>query len=199
MAEPAVIMVAGPNGAGKSSIASSLLPKALGVVEFVNADVIARGISGFDPDGAAMAAGRIMLQRLDELAEERQSFAFETTGASRTFASRISQLKRRGYYFLLAYVWVDSANTSVERVAKRVALGGHYVPEETIRRRYVRGLVNFFEIYRSLADEWQFFDNSAPGKAILIAERRRGGAETVYGAKTWRTVKQMARRARMGT
>jgi len=175
MEEPAVIMMAGPNGAGKSSIAPGLLAKALGVVEYVNADVIARGISGFDPDRAALSAGRIMLQRLDELAEERQSFSFETTGASRSFASRISGLKNQGYYFLLAYVWVKSADISVQRVAQRVALGGHNVPEETIRRRYMRGLANFFDLYRPLADEWQFFDNSAPGSAILIVEGCKGG------------------------
>jgi predicted ABC-type ATPase len=196
MEEPAVIMMAGPNGAGKSSIAPGLLAKALGVVEYVNADVIARGISGFNPDSAALAAGRIMLQRLDELAEERQSFSFETTGASRSFAARINRLKNQGYYFLLAYVWVKSADVSVQRVAQRVALGGHNVPEDTIRRRYLRGLANFFDLYRPLADEWRFFDNSAPGIAILIAQGGKGGQEIIHGVGTWQAVIQMARTAR---
>jgi predicted ABC-type ATPase len=196
MEEPVVIMVAGPNGAGKSSIAPGLLKQALTVVEYVNADVIARGISGFNPEGAALAAGRIMLQRLDELAAERQSFAFETTGASRSFAPRIRALKSRGYSFLAAYVWVDSPDVSVDRVARRVALGGHNVPEEVIRRRYERGLVNFLDLYCALADEWRFFDNTAPGDAILVAEGQGNSPAVVYGAEVWRSVIQMAAKAR---
>jgi predicted ABC-type ATPase len=196
MTKPAIIMVAGPNGAGKSTIASGLVPKALGVVEYVNADVIARGISGFDPDGAALSAGRIMLDRISELCAERRSFAFETTGASRTFASRIREMKILGYYFLLAFVWVNTVDISLERVAGRVALGGHDVPEATIRRRYARGLVNFFDLYRPLADQWRFLDNSAPGNAILVAEGEGSGRESVYGANAWQFVIQMAISAR---
>jgi predicted ABC-type ATPase len=197
MQEPAVIMLAGPNGSGKSTIATGLLPKALGVVEFVNADVIARGISGFDPDGAALAAGRIMLSRMNELGAERRSFAFETTGASRSFVSRIHEMKAQGYFFLLTFVWVNSVQISISRVARRVALGGHHVPAETIRRRYFRGLVNFFDLYRPMADQWQFFDNSAPGTAILVAEGRGMAPETVFGTDVWRFVIQMAKSARL--
>jgi predicted ABC-type ATPase len=182
-AHPAVIMVAGPNGAGKSTIAPGLLAKALGVVEYVNADVIARGLSGFDPDRAALSAGRVMLQRLDELESEKASFAFETTGASRTFVERIARLRNKGYFFLLAYVWVDSADVSVARVERRVLLGGHSVPVDTIRRRYIRGLQNFFSLYRPLADEWRFYNNSQGGNAILIAQGGSGRADQVYGAR----------------
>jgi predicted ABC-type ATPase len=199
MDAPVVIMVAGPNGAGKSSIAPGLLADALGVTEYVNADVIARGISGFNPDGAAVGAGRIMLARLDELADERQSFAFETTGASRSFASRLRMLRRGGYFFILVYVWVDSADIAVERVAKRVTLGGHSVPEDTIRRRYMRGLGNFFDLYQPLADEWQFYDNSTPGNGILIAEGGLNRALIIHGTDIWRTVLRTAETARMET
>src|SRR5271170_5316326 len=104
---PVVIMVAGPNGAGKSSIAPGLVAQALGVLEYVNADVIARGIAGFNADAASVAAGRIMLARLDELTDQRQSVAFETTGASRSFAPRMTRLQSLGYQFLLSYIWVN--------------------------------------------------------------------------------------------
>ena len=193
---PVVIMIAGPNGAGKSSIAPGLLAQALGVIQYVNADVIARGISGFNPEGAAVAAARIMLERLDELAHEGQSFAFETTGASRSFVSRIKKLQSVGYRFLLAYVWVKSPDLSVQRVAKRVSLGGHHVPEETIRRRYVRGLINFFDLYRPLASDWRFYDNSAPGNAILIAQGGNGISELVHGAERWSLVRQIVSQSR---
>jgi predicted ABC-type ATPase len=193
---PVVVMVAGPNGAGKSSIAPGLLKRALGVVEYVNADVIARGISGFNSEGAAVAAGRIMLLRLEELAGERESFAFETTGASRSFAARIQSLRQAGYYVLLAYVWVDSPDTSVNRVAKRVALGGHHVPEDTVRRRYSWGLINFFDLYIPLADAWELYDNSSPGNAILVAEGGLDRKPVVHGADQWQMILEMAEMAR---
>lgn len=196
MAGPVVVMVAGPNGAGKSSIAPRLLAQALGVLEYVNADVIARGISGFNWDGAAMSAGRIMLARLDELARERVSFAFETTGASRSFETRIVGLRKTGYRFLLMYVWVQSGEIAKERVAQRVLLGGHNVPEDTIRRRFDRGLANFFELYRPIADEWRFYDNSGAGDAILVAEGGLSRSETIYGAETWQKVLNVLAKAR---
>ena len=196
MAAPVVVMVAGPNGAGKSSVAPGLVAKALGVVEYVNADVIARGISGFNEDAAALSAGRIMLARLEELAAAHASFAFETTGASRSFGSRLAELKKAGYRFYLFFVWVRSVDISVQRVARRVMLGGHNIPEMTIARRYMRGLVNFFDLYRGLADEWRFYDNSAPGKAILVADGGCDRRETIHGTETWLTVLHMAQTAR---
>ncbi len=189
-------MIAGPNGAGKTSVAPGLLAQALNVLEFVNADVIAKGISGFNADAAAVAAGRIMLARLDELAEQRQSFAFETTGASRSFANRITALQTHGYRFLLPYIWVDSADVSVARVAQRVMLGGHSIPEETIRRRYLRSLANFFDLYRPIADEWRFYDNSLPGNAILLAEGGKGRVENIFGVDRWSQVRAMAQTVR---
>jgi predicted ABC-type ATPase len=152
MAKPVAVMVAGPNGAGRSSIAPGLIARTLGILEFVNADLIARGLAGFNPNSAAATAGRIMLRRLDELAEAQLSFAFETTGASRSFARRIASWKRTGYRFLLTFVWVENSSISIERVARRVQLGGHDVPAETIRRRYHRRLVNLFDLCCPIAD-----------------------------------------------
>ncbi len=137
-----------------------------------------------------------MLARLDELAAARNSFAFETTGASRSFGPRIVGLRSAGYRFFLFYVWVRSVDISVQRVTMRAVLGGHRIPEPTIRRRYGRGLINFFDLYLPHADEWRFYDNSAPGDVILVADGGTGRREVVHGDDTWQAVLQMAKRAR---
>ena len=111
-----------------------------------------------------MKRGRIMLKRLGELAHERMDFAFETTLASKTFAPWIAKLRDSGYRFQLLYLWLPNSELAVKRVLDRVRQGGHNVPEETIRRRYRAGLVNFFSLYRPIADEWRFFDNADPSK-----------------------------------
>ena len=131
---PSVVIVAGPNGAGKSTVAPALLQGALAVDEFVNADAIASGLSAFDPAGAAIAAGRVMLARLHELAEQRVSFAFETTLASRTFAPWLRELKASGYGIQVLFLWLPSAEFALDRVADRVRGGGHNVPAGTVRR-----------------------------------------------------------------
>ena len=125
---PSVVILAGPNGAGKSTVAPALLHGALAVDEFVNADVIASGLSAFDPDSAAIAAGRVMLARIRELASQRVNFAFETTLASRSFAPWLRQLVTSGYSAHLVFLWLPSADFAVDRVAERVRTGGHNVP-----------------------------------------------------------------------
>lgn len=167
-----VIVLAGPNGAGKTTAAPSLLRGALGVTEFVNADTIAQGLAGFDPERAAIPAGRVMLQRLAELASQRASFAFETTLASRSFAPWLRRLLQQDYKFHLVFLWLPSADFAVDRVADRVRLGGHDVPETTIRRRYQAGLRNFFELYQPLATTWRMYDSSQPHGMALIAAGR---------------------------
>ena len=167
---PNLIVIAGPNGAGKSTAAPALLRGALGVTEFVNADVIAQGLSAFDPDRAALAAGRIMLRRLQDLARQGVNFAFETTLASRSFAPWIQELSRARYQFHLVFLWLPSANFAVQRVANRVRLGGHGVPEATIRRRYRAGLYNFFRLYQPLATTWSVFDNSGDAGLLIRNE-----------------------------
>jgi predicted ABC-type ATPase len=154
----------------------------------VNADLIARGLAGFNPNSAAAAAGRIMLRRLDELAAAQLSFAFETTGASRSFARRIASWKRTGYRFLLTFVWVENSSISIERVARRVQLGGHDVPAETIRRRYHRRLVNLFDLCCPIADGWQLLDNSGIGNAILVAEGGTGRTQVIHEEDTWKRI-----------
>jgi predicted ABC-type ATPase len=166
---PNLVVLAGPNGAGKSTCAPSILWDVLGVDEFVNADVIARGLSGFEPERAAMSAGRIMLSRLRELAQQRSSFAFETTLASRSFAPWLADLIRSGYQFHLVFLWLPDPDMAVARVAARVREGGHDVPEQTIRRRFEAGLSNFFRLYRPMATTWKLCDNSGASMTNLIA------------------------------
>lgn len=157
---PAIIILAGPNGAGKTTISREVLANTLGITEFVNADVIAAGLSGFDPDRAAFAAGRIMLARLRELAEAKASFAFESTLASRTFAPWLVRQKARGYEIHVVYSWLRHPELAVRRVKARVSRGGHHVPAEVVTRRYYRSISNFWKLYRPLAIRWLILDNS---------------------------------------
>jgi len=152
---PDVIVISGPNGAGKSTLAPHLLRDALGIVEFVNADTIAQGLSAFAPELAAIQAGRIMLRRLDELSESNHNFAFETTLSSLSFARRITIQQSKGYRVQLIYLWLNAAELAVARVKERVRMGGHDIPDETIRRRYERGRRNFLDIYQPLVDAWK--------------------------------------------
>jgi predicted ABC-type ATPase len=188
---PRVVVLAGPNGAGKSTCAARLLRGVLGVDEFVNADIIAQGLSGFAPQRVAMAAGRIMMQRLRQLAASRVSFGFETTLASRSFAPWLDELQRGGYLVQLVFLWLPSADMAVARVAERVRRGGHDVPEETIRRRYERGLQNFVKLYQSLADEWQVLDNSKRGKRRLIATGRRMSPDVIRDVAAWNAISSL--------
>jgi predicted ABC-type ATPase len=186
---PSVVILAGPNGAGKSTAAPALLQGALAVNEFVNADVIARGLSAFDPDAAAIAAGRVMLSRLRDLADQRTNFAFETTLASRSFAPWLRVLEASGYAVHVFFLWLPSADFAVQRVASRVRAGGHDVPEQTIRRRYRTGLGNFVNLYEPIASTWRLYDGSGPEPA-RIAERLESQPLRVYDENVWRAIQQ---------
>ncbi len=170
---PHVIIIAGPNGAGKTTTAPALLGNALQIDHFVNADTIAAGLSAFAPEKAAIQAGKAMLQRIHYLAENNENFAFETTLASRSFAPWIAKLKEKGYFFHLTFLLLESPDLAISRVAERVKLGGHFVPEETIRRRFISGLKNFFTLYEPLADSWQMYDNSDVGRPAPVASKIR--------------------------
>ncbi len=187
--KPVVIIIGGPNGAGKSTTAPEIINAELGVVEFVNADVIAKGLSAFAPEHSAIQAGRIMLQRLDDLAANRANFAFETTLASRSFAPWVQSLTSTGYDFVLSFVSLPSPDLSVARVALRVSEGGHHVPEETIRRRYAAGHSNFFRLYRPLATRWRMYDN-ALGTRRLVASGSRDETAIVAERAIWERLKR---------
>lgn len=184
---PHVIVLAGPNGSGKSTSAPYLLRDEFAVTEFVNADVIAQGLSAFRPEGVAMEAGRLMLRRLDELATSRVSFAFETTLASRTFAPWLRKQMESGYHFHLLFLWLPSPEQNVARVASRVRAGGHHVPDETVRRRYRNGIQNFFHLYRPFCTSWRFYDNNAriPRQPRLIAQGAGATTERILDPLLW--------------
>jgi predicted ABC-type ATPase len=190
---PLAIVIAGPNGAGKSTSAPSLLRDALQVSEFVNADAIAGGLSAFRPDSVAIPAGRAMLERMRYLAKARADFAFETTLASRSFAPWLARMKRHGYYVHMLFLWLESADLAMDRVAARVRVGGHDVSEATVRRRYERGLGNFFRLYLPLVDSWQMFDNSRAGRPRLVASGRGGRAPEVANPSLWRRISEAYR------
>jgi len=144
------------------------------VHEFVNADTIARGLSEFNPGGAAIEASRVMLRRLRHLTEQRLDVAFETTLASRSFAPWIRELKTSGYDFHLFFISLPTPEVAIDRVRSPVQRGGHSVPEETIRRRFDAGLRNFFELYKPLATTWRFSDNEHPPGLRVIARGGKG-------------------------
>ena len=184
---PQVVLISGPNGAGKSTSAPTLLRGALDVPHFVNADSIARGLSEFASESVALEAGRLMLVRLDALASARESFAFETTLASRTFAPRMRSLLAHGYDFHLIYLWVASPELSILRIRDRVRQGGHHVPDETVRQRYRRGLRNFFDLYLPIATDWRFYDATRPSGPELVASGA-GTQQTIVGPELWRAI-----------
>jgi len=177
---PKLFIIAGPNGAGKSTSAPELLSGVRRVDEFVNADVIAKeeGLSD-------IAAGRVTLQRLDELARAGRDIAFETTLSSRSLLGRIVAMRTHGYRCHLTFFWLPNADMAVERVAKRVAAGGHSIPEEVIRRRYERGLENFFSAYAEAADSWAMINNAVAPPDNRIAWRDFGQSIVVADNHLW--------------
>ena len=188
---PNVIIVAGPNGAGKTTAAPFLLRDTLGISDFVNADQIAAGLSAFNPEGAAFEAGRIMLRRIRELAAAKQDFAFETTLSSRTFAPLLRQLVASAdYKCYLIFLWLESVALAQKRVALRVASGGHGIPAPTIERRYYRGLTNFNQLYKPLADEWRIYDNSRSHAPRLVAKGKKARTLAVEDALIWSRIKE---------
>lgn len=190
---PLLVVVAGPNGAGKSTTALRLLQDALSVAEFVNADAIAVGLSAFRPESAAIAAGRAMLERLRALSLARRDFAFETTLAGRSLLPWIERLRRSGYHVHMVFLSLPSPELALARVAERVRQGGHDVPGDVIRRRFVTGVRNFFSLYESRVDTWQLFDNSFPSGPRLIATRSEGEAPRVYDAEAWDVLMEWSR------
>ncbi len=154
-------IIAGPNGAGKTTLSYTILPEIFECEDFVNADEIARGLSPFNPDKAAIKAGRLMLERISELLENGQSFAFETTLSTRSYVNLVEQAKSKGYEVILLFLALETVNLAIERVEIRVSEGGHNIPTETIKRRYEAGLKNLFQLYIPIVDKWMLVDNSS--------------------------------------
>lgn len=186
---PKIIVIAGCNGAGKSTIAPHLLRDAFGLKDFVNADVIAQGLSAFAPESVSLEAGRLMLKRLKDLANQRKSFSFETTLATRFYAKWLADLQSKGFEFHLVFLWLNSPELAFERVRERVDSGGHNIPEDVIYRRYFKGLRNFSKLYRPIANTWTLFDNSE--RIEIIAKGFQGKAE-IFSQKVWSKICRQA-------
>ncbi len=176
---PKLYIIAGCNGAGKTTASFTILPEILGCKEFINADEIAKGLSPFQPESVAVQAGRIMLARMDELLQKGETFAFETTLATKSYKQKIEWAQANGYEVTLLFFWLDSPNIAKERVAQRVAEGGHSIPLETIERRYYNGIANLFTIYIDIVDICYIFDNSE-GRKELIAQKERHKDIVIY-------------------
>ena len=181
---PNVFVIGGCNGAGKTTASLAVLPTLLDCQEFVNADAIAAGLSPLNPDSVARIAGRMMLERMQNLRQLGVDFAFETTLAARSFAPFLRDCQQRGYTVTLLYFWLQSPELAIQRVALRVASGGHSIPEETIRRRYDRGRRNLVELYLPLADRWAIFDNSTQ-PSQPVAESVDKQSSIVYDSEKW--------------
>lgn len=194
MTQPAVLMIAGPNGAGKTTLAYEALRDFFSVNEFVNADEIARGLSPFNSESQAVAAGRLMLRRMDDLMAARKSFAFEATGASRIFADKLRAAQKAGYKIELMYVWLPSAAMAKSRVRLRVSQGGHDIPENTIDRRYQRSVENLVRLYLPVADDARIYSGSATRdlEYRLIAEKT-GDKFSVFDTAIWQSIAALAK------
>lgn len=163
-----VIIIAGPNGAGKTTFARAFLPREAHLLRFINADLIAAGLAPFAPETAAIKAGRLMLEEIEEATRRGESFAFETTLAGLGYLRQIERWKAEGYRVSLYFLTLPDAQTAVARVAERVRQGGHDVPEPIIRRRYAAGWRNFQQHYRAAVDDWSVHDNS--GNALVAID-----------------------------
>jgi len=187
--QPELFVLGGPNGAGKSTVAGVLLPNELGVSSFVNADLIAQALTPHAPESSAFGAGRMMLRRIRDLREQRQTFGFETTLASKTFAPFLREAQQLGYLAHVLYVSLRNADLAVSRVGIRVSRGGHNIPEDTVRRRFRRSLRNFFHLYLPLADTWTLCDNSG-GALVDVAYGRANQEPVIVDQARWEHLRE---------
>lgn len=162
-----IIIIAGPNGAGKTTFARSFLPQEAQCPRFINADLIAAGLSPFAPEAAALKAGRLMLEEIAHCARHGESFAFETTLAGLGYLGHIQRWRAQGYHVSLFFLSLPNADSAVARVAERVRQGGHRVPEDVIRRRFAAGLRNLERVYKPAVDSWAKYDSVAESPILL--------------------------------
>ena len=170
--QPRVIILAGPNGAGKTTLAQEYLPNEADCPIYINADLIAAGLAPFSPESAAIKAGKLMLAEMNSNFLATNNFAIETTLSGRAHARHIENWRISGYNVKLIFLKLDNVDVAIERVAQRVAHGGHHIPEDTIRRRFVKGLWNLEHVYKPIVDSWYVYDNSGD-KAVLHSWSKR--------------------------
>lgn len=168
--KPNVYIIAGPNGAGKTTFAREFLPRYADCKNFVNADLIAQGVSPFSPEAAAFRAGKLMRIEIDHFVQRNLDFGFETTLSGRSLLKSIGHIRSRGYAVHFYYLWLSDVELALDRIRERVLSGGHDVPEAVVRRRFHRSIVNFLEGYRTFADSWMLFDNSGETPAVMASD-----------------------------
>ena len=173
--------------AGKTTASYTILPEILNCKEFVNADNIAAGLSPFNPESVAFEAGRIMLKRINDLLNDNQDFAFETTLSTRSYVSLIQRAQQNGYEVTLLYFWLSSPKMATERVAKRVSNGGHHIPTDVIERRYYRGIKNLFSLYIPICNHW-FVSENINTVAKVIAHSSNQLGEIILNYEIWETI-----------
>jgi len=171
--KPKIVIIAGPNGAGKTTFAREFLPREAGCPDFINADLIAQGLSPFAPEQAAIAAGRTMVKMIRERVRHRESFAFETTLSGRNYASHIPRWREAGYHVKLIFLSLPLVAVALRRIRMRVAQGGHNVEKSVVRRRFKAGLHNFHQIYSALVDSWILYDNMGATPRIIAEGENR--------------------------
>lgn len=182
-------MIAGPNGAGKTTTAFSLKPNLLKIYEFINADEIAKGLSPLHPESMHLTASKLMIKRLRALLTQNNSFAFETTASGTNYIKYLKEAKEKGYQIGLLFLWLSSPELAIKRVMQRVAQGGHYIPKETIVRRYHLGLKNLIKYYLPIADSAMILDNS-PGKSRRIIAEGTKNRLVIQDQYIWGKIKQ---------
>ncbi len=192
MIKKTLYIIAGCNGAGKTTASYTVLPEVWQCREFVNADEIARGLSPFNPESVAIEAGRLMLQRIDELLAIRETFSIETTLSTKSYQHLIERAHQSGYQIKLVFFWLDCPETAIKRVAQRVREGGHNIPTEVIKRRYEAGINNLFEIYANKVDYWLLVNNTQ-GEGVYIAEGGKGLSTNIFDLETYNNVKLYVR------
>ncbi len=185
---PNLYIISGCNGAGKTTASFTILPEMLNCKEFVNADEIAKGLSPFQPESVSFQAGRIMVERIDELLNSGDDFAFETTLTTLSYLNTIKKAKEKGYSVNLLYFWLNDVNLAIERVKTRVIEGGHNIPEETIRRRYFRGIYNLTNKFIALCDYWIVINNSSR-PFTFVAEGQGASEMNVQDNLVWQQIK----------
>ena len=180
-------IISGCNGAGKTTASYTVLPEVLHCKEFVNADEIARGLSPFNPESVAIEAGRLMLQRIEYLLVKDESFSIETTLATKSYINLVRRAQVKGYTVRLLFFWLNSPELALQRIAERVAKGGHNIPEPIVRRRYVAGICNLFRLFMSEVDSWEIYDNSEY-PAVQIARGGKDDETSIIVESTYKTI-----------
>lgn len=188
---PNLFIISGCNGAGKTTASLTIFPDILDCREFVNADNIAAGISPFNPESVAIEAGRIMLHRIDELLHMGVDFALETTLATRSYVSLVREARSLGYVVSLIYIWLNSPDLALQRVAERVQKGGHNIPPEVVRRRYRKGVHNLFHLFMPICDTWIIADNSF-GTLEPIARKESEFDNIIENHDLWSAIKKLS-------